>query len=179
MTWRPRAAPGWARWRAPRGALRSRRSLQTRRRALRGDLACADFLLLGEVGLPDVVLDVVLGHRDRLLEDRGNVLVAVVDRGRHASRLLALQQRDGERGRRVALLLDRLVDAHALVAVEDVLDPLERRVLAGDRDLLELARLERRDGRVAEAVVGGEHAVDLVRRFPPHLLEDRRRLLGV
>ena len=36
---------------------------------------------------------------------------------------------------RVGLLLDRLVDGHALVAGEDVLDALGRRVLAGDRDL--------------------------------------------
>ena len=57
--------------------------------------------------------------------------------------------------------------------------PSQRRVLAGDRDLRQLALLERRDGRVAEAVVGGEHAVDLVVGLLQHLLEDRQRLLVV
>ena len=49
----------------------------------------------------------------------------------------------------------------------------------GDRDLRQLALLERRDRRVAEAVVGREHAVDLVRGLLQHLLEDRQRLLVV
>ena len=56
---------------------------------------------------------------------------------------------------------------------------LRRRVLAGDRDLVQLARLDRRDGRVAEAVIGGEHALDVVVRLLEHLLEDGQRLLVV
>ena len=49
--------------------------------------------------------------------------------------LLALGEGDGELGRGVGLLLDRLVDGHALVAREDVLQALHGGVLAGDRDL--------------------------------------------
>src|SRR3954468_16764175 len=115
-------------------------------------LAGADLFLLGEVRLAEVVLDVVLGDRHRRLELRRDVLGAVVDRARDR-RVLALGQRDRDLGGRVGLLLDRLVDGHALVAGDDVLDALQRRVLARDRDLRELALLERRDGRVAEAVV--------------------------
>src|SRR3954451_16817619 len=144
----------------------------------RGHLTGADLLLLGEVRLAEVVLDVVLGHGDGLLEVRRHVLLAVVDRARHRG-LLALGQSDGDLGGRVGLLLDRLVDRHALVAHDDVLDALERRVLAGDRDLLELALLQSGDRRVAEAVVGGQHTVDLVVGLLEHLLEDGQRLLVV
>ena len=109
----------------------------------------------------------------------GTSLVSLLTGVVSTRRLLALRERDRELRGRVGLLLDRLVDGHALIAVDDVLDALQRRVLAGDRDLRELALLERRDRGVAEAVVGGEHAVDLVAVLLQDLLEDRQRLLVV
>ena len=76
--------------------------------------------------------------------------------------LLAVDQGDRGVGERAGLLLGGLVDRHALGAGEDVLQTLDGGVLAGDRDLAGLAvLLEDGDGRAAEAVVGGEHAVDL------------------
>src|SRR5215203_5205790 len=147
--------------------------------ALGGDLAGADLLHLGEVDLAGVLLDVVLGHGDRVEQDRRNVLGLVVDLVRHALRGIALGERDRQLGGGIGLLLDRLVDGHALIAVDDVLDSLQRRVLAGHGNLRELALLERRDRRVGEAVVGREHAVDLVAVLLQDLLEDRQRLLVV
>ena len=116
---------------------------------------------------------------DRVEQHGGDVLGLVVHRGRLDRGLLALGQRDRQLGGRVGLLLDRLVDGHALIAVDDVLEALQRRVLARDRDLRQLALLERRDRRVGEAVVGGQHAVDLVAVLLQDLLEDRQRLLVV
>ena len=79
--------------------------------------------------------------------------------------LLAVGQRDGGVGQRAGLPLGGLVDRHALVAGEDVLQALDGGVLAGDRDLAGLAvALEDADGRAAETVVGREHAVDLAVR---------------
>ncbi len=49
---------------------------------------------------------------------------------------VALGQRDGERGCRVGLLLDRLVDGHALRAEQHALQALVGRVLTGRRDSL-------------------------------------------
>src|SRR5918998_1449275 len=147
--------------------------------ALRRDVAGADVLHLREVGLADVLRDVVLGDRHRLEQDRRDVLGLVVDRVLDTGRLLALGERDRQLRGRVGLALDRLVDRHALVAVDDVLDALQRRVLARDRYLRVLALLERGDRRVRQAVVGGEHAVDLVAVLLQDLLEDRQRLLVV
>src|SRR4051794_13302672 len=167
------------------GAARTRRppmatGLQPGVRAELRELAGADVFLLEEAVVEDDV-DVVLRDRLRLEQDgrhlAGRVIGLAVDEA--GRRRLLLRQRDRELRGRVGLLLDRLVDGHALVAREDVLDALGRRVLAGDRELLELAGLDRRDGRVAEAVVGGEDAVDLVARLLQHLLEDRQRLLVV
>ena len=45
--------------------------------------------------------------------------------------------------------------------------------------LPELARVQRGDDRVGQAVVRRQHAVDLVVRLLEHLLEDRQRLLVV
>src|SRR5918999_1194446 len=115
--------------------------------------------------------------RDSLL--KADLLGLVVPGVLDARRVLALGQRDRELRGRVGLALDRLVDRHALVAVDDVLDPLERRVLPGHRHLRVLALLERRDRRVSQAVVGGKHAVDLVAVLLQDLLEDRQRLLVV
>src|SRR3954471_5485129 len=151
-----------------------------RLRAQRGVLADADLTGLQEAVVEDH-LDVVLGDRLRGQQHGRDVTRSVVRLAVDEARLglFARGQRNGQLGGRVGLLLDRLVDGHALVAGEDVLDPLRRRVLPGDRELLELARLDRRDGRVAQAVVGGEHAVDLVVGLLQHLLEDRQRLLVV
>jgi hypothetical protein len=117
----------------------------------------------------------------RLQQDRGHVGTAlgVLD-GVGGALLLALGQPDGQLGGRVGLLLDRLVDGHALVAGEDVLQALDGRVLAGDRDLaVGVVLLEDGDDRVAEAVVGGKDAVDLAVGLGVHLLEDGAGLLVV
>src|SRR3954469_16803291 len=135
-------------------------------------LALADVAGLQEPVLDDGVLDVVLGDRQRGQQDRG-CRRALVGRLVVGLRLLLLRQRDGDLGGRVGLLLDRLVDRHALLAGEDVLDALGRRVLPGDRQLAELAGVERGDDRVGQAVVGREDAVDLVVLLLEHLLEDR------
>src|SRR5215213_10718554 len=148
--------------------------------AQRRDRAGADVLAL-QRGVLDRLIDVLPGDGDRLQQDRRHLLTRVVrlvvdEAGR---RLLALGERSGQLRSRIGLLVDVLVDRHALVAREDVLQALRRRVLAGDRDLRQLALLERGDHRVAEAVVGRQHAVDLVVRLLKHLLEDGQRLLVV
>ena len=91
----------------------------------------------------------------------------------------SLDHRDRRRRRRVGLLLDGLVDRHALLSGEDVLDAGRRRVLAGDRDVLELAGGLGGDDRVGQSVVGRQHAVDLVVGLREHLLIDRQGLLVV
>ena len=68
-----------------------------------------------------------------------------VDQARR--RLLALRQRDRELGGRVGLLLDGLVDRHALVAGEDVLDALGVASWPVTGICLSLRCLERRDRR--------------------------------
>src|SRR6478752_3266336 len=77
------------------------------------DLTGADLLLGGEVDLADVVLHVVLGDGHRGEQHRRDVLLPVVDLGGRRGRGLALEQGDRELGRRVGLLLGRLVDGHA------------------------------------------------------------------
>src|SRR5689334_18018755 len=118
-------------------------------------LAGADVLPLQEAVLERDV-DVVLRDRLRLQEHGRDLARAVVGLAVDETglRLRALRQGDRELGRRVGLLLDGLVDRHALLAREDVLDALRRRILAGDRDVLQLALLESGDDRVAKAVVG-------------------------
>src|SRR5262249_57872182 len=91
-----------------------------------GELRRADVVLLPEA-VRDDVLDVVLEDRLRGLQRGRDVLVQhrVLDRAvRDAGRVLALDQRDGQLGRRVGLLLDGLVDGHALVAGQDRLQAL-------------------------------------------------------
>src|SRR4051794_14853981 len=141
-------------------------------------LALADVAGLQEAVLDDGVLDVGLRDRERR-EQHGRGLLALVRGALVRLRGLLLGQRRGELGGRVGLLLDRLVDRHALLAGQDVLDALGRRVLPGDRQLAELAGVERGDDRVGQAVVGREDAVDLVVLLLEHLLEDRQRLLVV
>src|SRR4051812_4685374 len=108
-------------------------------------------------------LHVVLGDRNRVEQDRWDVLLGVrVGDLAGDGLLLPLGERDRELRRRVGLLLDRLVDRHALVAGEDVLQALHRRVLTGDRyGAVELLLLQHRDRRVAEAVVRGQDAFDV------------------
>ena len=57
--------------------------------------------------------------------------------------------------------------------------PCVRRVLAAQRDRLQLVRLQRDDDRVRDAVVRRGDAVDLVAGLDQHLLEDRAGLLVV
>src|SRR5690349_8615403 len=89
-------------------------------------LAGADLGRLEEAVLDHRVVDVVLGHRHRREQDRGHLPLAVVglavDEARGRAR--ALGQGNRQRGGRVGFLLDRLVDGHALVTREDVLDAL-------------------------------------------------------
>src|SRR4029077_18950570 len=61
---------------------------------------------------------------------------------------------------------------------EDEAEPVDRRVLTGDRDL-QVVLLQDCDRRAAEAVVGREHAVDLAASLREHLLEDLAALLVV
>ena len=86
--------------------------------------------------------------------------------------VLALDQRDGERGGRVGLLLDGLVDGHALVAGEDRLQARDAGVLARDRHLaVEVVGLEPGDDAAGHRVVGGDDAVDLAAVLGVELLE--------
>src|SRR6478736_4775618 len=78
----------------------------------------------------------------------------------------------------VRLLLHGLVDRHALVAGQDVLQPLVGGVLPGDgHGAVHAVLLEDGDRGVAQAVVGGEDAVDLPAGLGVHLLEERAGLL--
>src|SRR3954453_7561856 len=120
----------------------------------------------------DDVLHVVLGDRHRVQQDRRDVLLGLrVGDLAGDGLLLPLGERDREVRRRVGLLLDRLVDGHALVAGQEFLQALHRRVLTGHRHrTVELLLLEHRDRRVAEAVIGGQDALD-VGVLGQHLLE--------
>jgi hypothetical protein len=130
---------------------------------------------------PGDLLDVVLGHRHRVEQDRGDVAatLGVLD-GAVGLALLALGQADGELGERTGLLLGGLVDRHALVSGKDVLQTLNRGVLTSHRDLArDTVLVQDRDRRAAEAVVGREDAVDLALVLGEHLLEDLAGLLVV
>src|SRR3954447_15339757 len=109
--------------------------------------------------LADHVGHVVLGDRDRVEQDGGDVALALgVLRRAGGVRLVPLEQRDGRVGQRLRLLVGRLPDGHALVAGEDVLQTLNRRVLTRHRDLLVVA-LEGLDRRVGQRVVVIVHAL--------------------
>src|SRR5215203_4454767 len=135
------------------------------------------------VAVVDDRLDVLLGDRDRGLQRRRDVLVqhGVLDRAAgQAGRVLALDQRDGELGGGVGLLLHGLVDRHALVAGQDGLQAGDRRVLAGHRDLAgEVVGLEPGDDAAGHRVVGGHDAVDLAAVLGVDLLERGAGLGGV
>src|ERR1700742_3582268 len=102
--------------------------------------ARADLVRGGEA-VGDDVLHVL--REDRLrLEQHGLDLrlgLGVLDRARGlgvGTGGVPLGQRDRQRGGRVGLLLDRLVDGHALGAEQHALQTLVRRVLAGGRNVL-------------------------------------------
>src|SRR4051795_2635765 len=123
------------------------RSLDASRCAEGRVLPDADVAALEEAVLDHRVLDVVPRDRHRRQQDRRGLGTLVV-RAAVGRRRLALGQRDGQLAGRVGLGLDGLVDRHALLTREDVLDALSGRVLPGDRDLPELAGVQRRDDRV-------------------------------
>src|SRR5205814_6898108 len=84
----------------------------------------------------------VVRLRDPDDRERNGRLVprAVLARG-GGLRLLALQKRNGCGGRSVGLIRDVLVDRSGLPAGEDVLDALNRGVLAAQRDRLQVLGL--------------------------------------
>src|SRR3954452_11168580 len=137
-------------------------------RRLAGALVLARAELRGrpEAVLDDRVLDVGLGHGDRLEDHRRDALLGVVGlRVRQAGRrLLALQERHGELRRALGLGLDRLVDGHELLAGEDPLDARQLGVLAGGRlrRRRDALALHRRDGAAGGAVVGRVDADEAV-----------------
>ena len=94
--------------------------------------------------------------------------------------LLALGERDRQRRGRVGLLLDGLVDGHALVALEDGLQPLLTGVLTGHRHLaVEPVGLKPGDDALRHRVVGGDDAVDLAAVLRVQLLERGAGLVEV
>src|SRR5919206_1426581 len=125
--------------------------------AVLGVLAVADLAPLQEAFLEEQLV-VCLRDPDGGEQDR----LRAADLAVHARDLLALDDRDRGRRRRVRLLADRLVDGSALPAREDELHARRRRVLAGERDRLQAVRLQRGDDRARKAVVRGQHRVDLV-----------------
>src|SRR5690242_890807 len=140
----------------------------------RGVLRGADVRGLLEAVVADV-LDVVLEDRHRGLQRGRDVLLqhGVLDRAvDDAGRVLVLDQGDGQRGGGVRLLLDGLVDGHALLAGEDRLQAGHRRVLAGHRHLAgEVVALEPGDDAARHRVVRGDDAVDLAAVLRVDLLE--------
>src|SRR5690606_17607731 len=130
----PLSVPGFRVPGAPsavRGPPRGRRGrlLDARVLALLRVGALAEVLGLDEAVVHDL-LDVVLVDADRGQQHGRDVALALgVVGGPVGLGLLALDQGHGELGGGVGLLLDRLVDRHALGAVEDVLQALDGRVL--------------------------------------------------
>src|SRR5829696_2920012 len=124
--------------------------------------------------------DLVVLLRDRHRRDdvRRQPLAAVRHRARLPG-LLTLQQRDsgGRRDGRTRPLV--LPDGHRLPAGDDVLHALRSRILAAERDRLQLPSLQCDDDGVRETVVGRRDALDVVARLHEHLLEDRPGLLVV
>src|SRR5919206_2623423 len=120
-------------------------------------LPVADLAALQEAFLEEQLV-VRLRDPDRGQQDR----LRAADLAVHAGDLLALDDRDRGLRRSVRLLADRLVHGAALPAREDELHARGRRVLAGERDRLQTVRLQRGDHGAREAVVRGQHAVDLV-----------------
>src|SRR5215212_5592778 len=132
----------------------------------RGRRAGADLVGLEEAvrdHLADRLLGGLLGDRDRGQDDRGDVLLVVVDGvlGQPVGRrLVAVDQVDGQLGGLLGLRLDGLVDGHVLLAGQDPLDRRQLGVLPGDGTGggLDAGTLHGRDGAAGGAVVGGVHA---------------------
>src|SRR5436190_18456721 len=95
------------------------------------------------------------------------------------SDLLVFDDRNGDCGCGGRFPPDRLVHGSGLPAGEDELDAGGRRVLAGQRNLLEMVLLQRRDHGAGETVIRREDAVDLVAVAGEHLIEDRPSLDGI
>src|SRR5215212_9802984 len=131
--------------------------------------------VLLELAATDVALLVDVLRR---VDVRGRLLGLVRHRPRRP-RLVAGQEGlcrpDGFGGEQTGVLPNR----HRLPAGDDVLHALLRRVLTGERDRLQLLRLQRGDDGAGEAVVRGCDGVDLVSGPDEHLLEDRPCLLVV
>src|SRR6478736_2659254 len=136
--------------------------------------AVADILPLEEAAreeLPEVhLVDVLRCDEDRLLR-------AAALRGDDARVLdrLAVDESNGRVRGDDRQLADVLEHRRRLPTGDDVLHALRGRVLAAQRDRLELVSLERDHDRVGEVVVRRRDAVDLVARLDEHLLEHRLR----
>src|SRR6478735_7887843 len=120
---------------APRGAGRPGSGSGDARGGARVGERLGAHVLLGRVAVGDDVLDVVEVDRLGPAEARGDLLVrlGVRDRaGGQVRRVPAGRQGDGQGGGGVRLLLHGLVDRHALVAGQDVLQPLVGGGLPGD-----------------------------------------------
>src|SRR5262245_33189303 len=86
-------------------------------------------------------------------------------------RRLSVEQRDRGGGHGVRLERHVLVDRARLPPREDVLDTLRRRVLAGQRDLLQVLSLQIGDHCARDVVVRRDDALDVVAGRDEHLLE--------
>src|SRR5919106_280557 len=123
------ASPGAARG-VPLDGLRNARGLARGCERLGADLGRRP-----EAVLDHGVLDVVLGDGDRRQEHGRHFLLAVVDGVLDQPRrgLLAVDQVHGDPRGDLSLGLDRLVDRHVLLTVEDPLDRRQLGVLPGGR----------------------------------------------
>src|SRR6266540_6762846 len=148
-------------------------------RALGG--VCAGARLgLRRVTVVDRIGHIALVDRDRRGQD-GRYLLAGLRVGHRSGGVR--DATGGEHGCRVdgwdRLELGRLVDREALVAVHDVLEAVDRGVLAGDRDLaVQALLLQRRDDRDGHAVIGDHDRVEVLVRVE-HRLERDTGLLVV
>src|SRR4051812_35802854 len=115
--------------------------------------AVADVALLQEARREE---ELVVRLRDRLRGDEVGRLLRATLRHHGAGRrdLRALDDRNRCLGSRRGELTHVLEHRHRLPARDDVLDALRRRVLAAQRDRLQLVSLERDHDRVRDAVIG-------------------------
>src|SRR5579862_238116 len=134
-------------------------------------LADADVALLEESDLEEPRVVLLRDPLDRLC-DRGLLLLAVQPEG-GGLRLLPVEECD--RSLRGGRRLQRhvLEDRSGLPAGEDVLDPLRSRILAAERDRLQMLGLLLRDHGAGDVVVRRDRRVDLVVRLDEHLGVDR------
>src|SRR5919198_2828988 len=140
------------------------------------ELADADVALLDELVLEEPLVVLLRDRDDRQLDGRlfqAAVLAEAVDAG---DLLLVRQQGFDRLDRCIDLAWHVLVDGHRLPARDDVLHPLNGRILPRQGDRLQVMRLQARDDRTGDVVVRRDCAVDLVARLEQHLLEDRLRV---